>query len=93
MAATLCAVKALLVAVIVVIGLLCIAAGIIYYVEPAHSLPSFFPSHTAVGAAGANIKHTKKALVAVVVGAVVVVIGVGVAVALFVRSGSATTSR
>ena len=29
----------------VVVGLLLIAIAIVYWVEPAHSLPSFFPGH------------------------------------------------
>ena len=82
--------KTLIVAVIVVVGLLGIAVGIVYFVEPAHSLPSFFPSHTAARAVGANIKHTKKGTVGVIVGAVLVVIGIAVAL---VRPGSATASK
>jgi hypothetical protein len=33
--------------VLVVLGILAVAAGIIYLVEPIHSLPSFFPGHAA----------------------------------------------
>jgi hypothetical protein len=28
------------------LGLICLVGGIVYYAEPAHSLPSFFPGHT-----------------------------------------------
>jgi uncharacterized membrane protein HdeD (DUF308 family) len=74
-------VKTLLVTIIVVIGLLCIAVGVIYLVEPAHSLPSFFPSHTSLRAVHANVKHTRKGMGAVVLGAVLVVVGIVVAAA------------
>lgn len=65
--------------ILLVVGLVCVAGGIIYFTQPAHSLPSFFPSHTSVRAVGANIKHTKKGLVAVVVGAVLLLAGLVVA--------------
>jgi len=35
--------------VLVVLGILAVAAGIIYLVEPIHSLPSFFPGHALHG--------------------------------------------
>ena len=38
-----------LVIILVVLGVLALAAGIIYYVEPAKSLPTFFPGHLAHG--------------------------------------------
>jgi hypothetical protein len=41
-----------LVIILVVLGVLAIAAGIIYYVEPAKSLPTFFPGHLAHGNGG-----------------------------------------
>ncbi len=41
-----------LVIILVVLGVLAIAAGIIYYVEPAKSLPAFFPGHLATGTGG-----------------------------------------
>ena len=33
--------------VLVVLGILAVVVGIIYLVEPIHSLPSFFPGHAA----------------------------------------------
>ena len=33
--------------ILVVLGILAVIAGIIYLVEPIHSLPSFFPGHAA----------------------------------------------
>lgn len=81
--------KALIAAVIIIVGLLCIAAGIVYIVEPAHSLPSFFPSHTSIAAAGANVKHKNKGLAGVIVG--VVLLGIGIVVA-FAQPRPAPTS-
>jgi hypothetical protein len=72
-------VKTAAVVVLLVAGLAFVAGGIVYYMEPAHSLPSFFPSHTSVHALGANVKHTKKGLVGVVIGAVLLVAGLIVA--------------
>jgi uncharacterized membrane protein len=58
--------------VLVVLGILAIVAGIIYYVEPANSLPSFFPGHLAHFTG----KHTKRGLAGIVVGVVLLIIGV-----------------
>jgi hypothetical protein len=65
--------------VVVVVGLAFLAGGIVYYALPAHSLPSFFPSHTSATALGAGVHHTKKGLVGVVIGAVLLVAGAVVA--------------
>ena len=35
--------------VLVVVGILAVVVGVIYLVEPVHSLPSFFPGHAAAG--------------------------------------------
>jgi NADH:ubiquinone oxidoreductase subunit 5 (subunit L)/multisubunit Na+/H+ antiporter MnhA subunit len=35
--------------VLVVLGILAVVVGIIYLVEPIHSLPSFFPGHAPHG--------------------------------------------
>ena len=48
--------KKLLVALAIVIGLALIVVGIVYWVEPAKSLPSFFPGHAA-GSAHHHVKH------------------------------------
>lgn len=56
-------------AILVVVGLLCVVAGVIYFAEPAKSLPSFFPGHLA----GSGHHHTKHGIAAIVVGIVVFV--------------------
>ena len=48
----------------VVIGLVLVAIGIVYWVEPAHSLPSFFPGHDA----HSTTHHLKHGLAAFLVG-------------------------
>jgi hypothetical protein len=48
----------------IVAGLILIAIGIVYFAEPAKSLPSFFPGHEA----GSGHHHTKHGLLAVVLG-------------------------
>jgi NADH:ubiquinone oxidoreductase subunit 5 (subunit L)/multisubunit Na+/H+ antiporter MnhA subunit len=56
--------------VLVVLGILAVAAGIIYLVEPVHSLPSFFPGYTAHG----QIHHHTRGYIAIAVGAVLLII-------------------
>ena len=53
-----------------IVGVLLIAIGIVYFVVKAGSLPSFFPGHVA----GSTAHRSKHGLVAVVVGAVLLVI-------------------
>jgi uncharacterized membrane-anchored protein YitT (DUF2179 family) len=48
----------------IVAGLILVAIGIVYFVEPAKSLPSFFPGHEA----GSTHHHSKHGLLAVVLG-------------------------
>lgn len=48
------------------IGVALVAVGIVYFVEPAGSLPSFFPGHEA----GSAHHHTKHGIAAVLVGMV-----------------------
>jgi uncharacterized membrane protein HdeD (DUF308 family) len=48
----------------VVLGIVFIAIGIVYFVEPAKSLPSFVPGHQS----GSNHHHTKHGIAAVLVG-------------------------
>ena len=50
--------------VAVVVGILLIVGAVIYWVEPAHSLPSFFPGHES----GSNHHHVKHGIAALVVG-------------------------
>lgn len=48
----------------VVVGIALIVVAVVYWVEPAKSLPSFFPGHTA----GSNHHHTKHGIAAFLVG-------------------------
>lgn len=45
----------------VLVGLLLIVVAVIYFAEPAKSLPSFFPGHQA-GSARTHVKHGIAAL-------------------------------
>ena len=54
----------LLVALAVLVGLLLIVVAIVYWAEPAKSLPGFFPGHTA----GSNHHHVKHGIAAFLVG-------------------------
>jgi Na+/H+ antiporter NhaD/arsenite permease-like protein len=51
----------------VVLGIVLIAVAIIYFVTPEHSLPSFFPGHSAATDPEANHHHTKHGIAALVV--------------------------
>jgi NADH:ubiquinone oxidoreductase subunit 5 (subunit L)/multisubunit Na+/H+ antiporter MnhA subunit len=51
----------------VVLGVVLIVVAVIYFIEPAHSLPSFFPGHTSATAAEHNHHHTKHGIAALVV--------------------------
>ena len=48
----------------VVVGIALIAVAVVYWVEPAHSLPGFFPGHQA----GSGHHHVKHGIAALVVG-------------------------
>jgi uncharacterized membrane protein HdeD (DUF308 family) len=52
---------------VVVLGIVLVAIAIVYFVAPAHSLPSFFPGHVSVSSAEANHHHTKHGIAAIVV--------------------------
>jgi hypothetical protein len=56
--------RKLLVVLAIVVGVLLIVVGIVYFVEPASSLPSFFPGHQA----GSSHHHVKHGIAAVLVG-------------------------
>jgi hypothetical protein len=47
-----------------IVGFILIVIAIIYWIEPAHSLPGFFPGHEA----GSNHHHTKHGIAAFVLG-------------------------
>jgi Na+/H+ antiporter NhaD/arsenite permease-like protein len=51
----------------VIVGVLLIVVAVIYFVQPEHSLPSFFPGHSSATAAEANHHHTKHGIAALVV--------------------------
>jgi NADH:ubiquinone oxidoreductase subunit 5 (subunit L)/multisubunit Na+/H+ antiporter MnhA subunit len=51
----------------VLLGVLLIVVAGIYFIQPEHSLPSFFPGHTSAGSAEANHHHTKHGIAALVV--------------------------
>jgi hypothetical protein len=55
----------LLVVIAVIAGVALIAVGIVYFVEPAGSLPSFFPGHQA----GSGHHHVKHGIAAILLGA------------------------
>jgi hypothetical protein len=48
----------------VVVGIALIVVSVVYWIEPAHSLPGFFPGHQA----GSNHHHVKHGIAAFVVG-------------------------
>jgi uncharacterized membrane protein HdeD (DUF308 family) len=56
--------KRLIAALAAIAGILLIVIAIVYFAEPAHSLPGFFPGHEA----GSNHHHTKHGIAALVVG-------------------------
>ncbi len=54
----------LLVAIAVVVGVVLIAIAVVYFAEPAKSLPSFFPGHQA----GSTHHHAKHGIAAALLG-------------------------
>jgi len=49
------------------LGILLVVVAVIYFVQPEHSLPSFFPGHASASSAEANHHHTKHGIAALVV--------------------------
>jgi NADH:ubiquinone oxidoreductase subunit 5 (subunit L)/multisubunit Na+/H+ antiporter MnhA subunit len=49
------------------LGVLLVVVAIIYFVQPEHSLPSFFPGHASASSAEAGHHHTKHGIAALVV--------------------------
>jgi hypothetical protein len=49
----------------VVLGIVLIVIGLVYFIEPASSLPSFFPGHQA----GSSHHHVKHGIAAMLLGA------------------------
>jgi len=56
--------------VLVVLGIVAVIVGIIYLVEPIHSLPSFFPGHAARG----QTHHHIRGYLAIAVGVILVIV-------------------
>ena len=56
--------------VLVVLGILAVVVGIIYLVEPIHSLPSFFPGHALHG----RSHHHIRGYVAIAVGIILLIL-------------------
>ncbi|HYM54300.1 MAG TPA: hypothetical protein VES97_02975 [Solirubrobacteraceae bacterium] len=50
-----------------IVGILLIVVAVIYFIEPEHSLPSFFPGHASATSAEANHHHTKHGIAALIV--------------------------
>jgi hypothetical protein len=59
-----------LVAACVVVGLLLIAIAVVYWIEPAKSLPGFFPGHEK----GSTHHHVKHGIAALVLGLALLVL-------------------
>jgi hypothetical protein len=59
---------------LLVLGIAAVVVGVIYVVEPIHSLPSFFPGATTTGKGLRH--HDTRGYVAIGVGAVLVIIAV-----------------
>ena len=60
----------LLVVLLVVVGILAVVAGIIYLVEPVHSLPSFFPGYAPHG----HGYHHIRGYIAIAVGIILLIL-------------------
>ena len=56
--------RKVLVVLAVVLGIVLVAIAIVYWAEPARSLPSFFPGHEA----GSGHHHTKHGIAAFLLG-------------------------
>jgi uncharacterized membrane protein HdeD (DUF308 family) len=52
---------------VVLLGVVLIVIAVIYFIEPAHSLPSFFPGHVSATSSEAKHHHTKHGIAALVV--------------------------
>lgn len=56
--------------VLAVLGILAVVVGVIYLVEPIHSLPSFFPGHALHGQA----HHHIRGYIAIAVGVILLIL-------------------
>jgi hypothetical protein len=69
--------------VLVVVGAIFLAVGIVYYVVPAGSIPSFIPGHLA----GVTAHRTRRGLALVILGAVVLFAGIAAGVGAYRQGG------
>lgn len=60
----------LVMVVLIVLGILAVVAGIIYLVEPVHSLPSFFPGSATHG----RVHHHIRGYISIVAGIILLII-------------------
>jgi uncharacterized membrane protein HdeD (DUF308 family) len=51
----------------VILGIVLVVVAIVYFVDSAHSLPSFFPGHVPATSSEASHHHTKHGIAALVV--------------------------
>jgi NADH:ubiquinone oxidoreductase subunit 5 (subunit L)/multisubunit Na+/H+ antiporter MnhA subunit len=51
----------------IILGVLMLVVAVIYFVQPEHSLPSFFPGHASESSPEANHHHSKHGIAALVV--------------------------
>jgi hypothetical protein len=70
-------VRAFLAGVLIFFGIVAIAAGVLYLVEPAHSLPTFFPGYKAL----ATGKLPRHGIACIAGGAVLAIVGFGILIA------------
>jgi hypothetical protein len=52
----------------VALGIVLIAVAVVYFVDTAHSLPSFFPGHVSASSSEAAHHHTKHGIAALLLG-------------------------
>jgi hypothetical protein len=52
----------------ILLGIVLIAVSVVYFVDTAHSLPSFFPGHVSASSSEAPHHHTKHGIAALLVG-------------------------
>jgi ABC-type multidrug transport system permease subunit len=50
-----------------IVGVLLVVVAVVYFAQPAHSLPSFFPGHVGKGSSEYSHHHTKHGIAALVV--------------------------
>jgi hypothetical protein len=68
-------VRGLIVAILLIVGAVAIAVGVLYITQPSHSLPSFFPGY----AAHVTGKRPHRGYAGIAVGAVLIVVALLVA--------------